>query len=297
MAALKGWSSYLTEALVEMGHEVTLFASGDSVTRAKLVAACPKSLWNDADCRETLPHHVRMMNMVFEDVSRFDVVHFHTDYLHFPYMASQDTSTDATSPHVLTTSSFADERSRVLKHGDTFAVFDHRGRIKPGALGEEGLFHEGTRFLSRFQMELEGRTLIVLGSTVRDENGHLAVALTNPDLVEAGKGRLPFGTLHISVRTFLWKSVCYQQIRVKNYGPQTLESRLSLHFDADYADIFEIRGMKRKARGTDLDPEVTEDRVILGYRGRDNVVRRTRIQFSPPPMKLGDSFACFKIIL
>ena len=78
--------SYLTEALVEMGHEVTLFASGDSVTHAKLVAACPRSLWNSADCRETLPHHVRLMNMVFEDVSRFDVVHFHTDYLHFPLL-------------------------------------------------------------------------------------------------------------------------------------------------------------------------------------------------------------------
>ena len=79
--------SYLTEALVEMGHEVTLFASGDSVTRAKLVAACPRSLWRDPDCRETLPHHVRMMNLVFEDVSRFDVVHFHTDYLHFPLLS------------------------------------------------------------------------------------------------------------------------------------------------------------------------------------------------------------------
>src|ERR1700730_7678152 len=78
--------SYLTETLVEMGHEVTLFASGDSVTQARLVAACPRSLWHSPDCRETLPHHVREMEMVFEDVSRFDVVHFHTDYLHFPLL-------------------------------------------------------------------------------------------------------------------------------------------------------------------------------------------------------------------
>ena len=76
--------SYLTEELVNMGHEVTLFASGDSHTRARLVAACPQSLWRDENCRETLPHHVRLMQLVFEDVSRFDVIHFHTDYLHFP---------------------------------------------------------------------------------------------------------------------------------------------------------------------------------------------------------------------
>src|ERR1700680_3279398 len=119
-------------------------------------------------------------------------------------MPSEDSCIDTGSLHVLTTSSFADERSRVLKHGDTFAVFDHHGRIKPGGLGEEGLYHEGTRFLSRFLMELEGQALIVLGSTVRPENGHLAVALTNPDLMEADKVRLPFGTLHFAVRTFLW---------------------------------------------------------------------------------------------
>lgn len=78
--------SYLTEELVSMGHEVTLFASGDSHTRAKLVAACPQALWRNPDCRETLPHHVRLMQLVFEDVSRFDVIHFHCDYLQFPLL-------------------------------------------------------------------------------------------------------------------------------------------------------------------------------------------------------------------
>ena len=78
--------SYLTEELVRLGHEVTLFASGDSKTKAKLVAACPQALWRDDDCHETLPHHVRLMEMVFQDVSRFDVIHFHCDYLHFPLL-------------------------------------------------------------------------------------------------------------------------------------------------------------------------------------------------------------------
>ncbi|HUM03266.1 MAG TPA: glycosyltransferase family 4 protein [Thermoanaerobaculia bacterium] len=78
--------SYLTEELVKLGHEVTLFASGDSVTRAHLVPACPRALWRDASCRETLPHHVRLMELVFHDPSRFDLVHFHSDYLHFPLL-------------------------------------------------------------------------------------------------------------------------------------------------------------------------------------------------------------------
>jgi glycosyltransferase involved in cell wall biosynthesis len=78
--------SYLTEELVRLGHEVTLFASGDSQTAAKLVPACPRALWRDPDCRETLPHHVRLMELVFSDVSRFDVIHFHCDYMHFPLL-------------------------------------------------------------------------------------------------------------------------------------------------------------------------------------------------------------------
>jgi glycosyltransferase involved in cell wall biosynthesis len=76
--------SYLTEELVQLGHDVTLFASGDSETSAHLVAACPRALWRDAEVRETLPHHVRLMELVFRQVAQFDIVHFHTDYLHFP---------------------------------------------------------------------------------------------------------------------------------------------------------------------------------------------------------------------
>jgi len=78
--------SYLTEELVRLGHEVTLFASGDSETKAKLVPACPRALWRDENCQETLPHHVRLMDLVFQDASRFDVIHFHCDYLHFPLL-------------------------------------------------------------------------------------------------------------------------------------------------------------------------------------------------------------------
>jgi glycosyltransferase involved in cell wall biosynthesis len=81
--------SWLTEELVRLGHEVTLFASGDSQTTARLVPACPQALWRDERCRETLPHHVRIMELVFADVSRFDLIHFHCDYLHFPLLRRQ----------------------------------------------------------------------------------------------------------------------------------------------------------------------------------------------------------------
>ncbi|MBN8906320.1 MAG: glycosyltransferase family 4 protein [Rhodospirillales bacterium] len=66
------------------GHEVTLFASGDSETAARLVPCCPKALWRDPGCREPLTHHVRQAELVAREAHRFDVAHFHTDYAHFP---------------------------------------------------------------------------------------------------------------------------------------------------------------------------------------------------------------------
>lgn len=77
--------SYLTEALVEAGHEVTLFASGDSQTSARLVPCCPKALrLNSYECQDQLAHHFVMLEEVLERAEQFDIIHFHVDYMHFP---------------------------------------------------------------------------------------------------------------------------------------------------------------------------------------------------------------------
>jgi glycosyltransferase involved in cell wall biosynthesis len=76
--------SYLTEELVRQGHEVTLFASGDSITKARLVPCTAKALRLDAACVDQLAHHFVMLERVFRDAAQFDIIHFHIDYLHFP---------------------------------------------------------------------------------------------------------------------------------------------------------------------------------------------------------------------
>lgn len=179
-----------------------------------------------------------------------------------------------------------DERPRVLKQGDTFAVLDHYGDIKPGGLGEEGLYHEGTRFLSLFLLEMEGCRPLFLGSAVRDENDQLAVALTNPDLLRDGQVWLPLGTVHLALKKFLWRGVYYQQLRVKNYSLEAVETTVFLHFEADFADIYEVRGAKRPARGEILKAVVSADGVTLGYRGLDGVVRRMVLRINPCPSSL-----------
>jgi glycosyltransferase involved in cell wall biosynthesis len=76
--------SDLTEELVRLGHEVTLFASGDSMTSARLVSPCPRSLRLDSSCKDQLAHHILMLEQVFRQSRNFDLIHFHVDYLHFP---------------------------------------------------------------------------------------------------------------------------------------------------------------------------------------------------------------------
>jgi glycosyltransferase involved in cell wall biosynthesis len=76
--------SYLTEELVRQGHEVTLFASGDSMTGARLVSPCERSLRLDPDCVNQLAHHILMLEQVYQHADDFDIIHFHIDYLHFP---------------------------------------------------------------------------------------------------------------------------------------------------------------------------------------------------------------------
>jgi glycogen debranching enzyme len=211
--------------------------------------------------------------------------------------APTETTTGNSHYSVVATRTVADERTRVLKHNDTFAVFNHFGDIETGGLGEEGLYHDGTRFLSQMTLELEGGQPFVLGSTVRDENDQLAVDLTNPDLIRNGHVEIPLGTLHISRRTFLWQAACYQQFSVRNHGPAPLAITMSLRFQADFTDIFEVRGMSRPARGQVLAPVVASDRITLSYRGLDQEVRRTTIQFETAPSIISASEARFDLEL
>ncbi len=90
--------SYLTEELVRQGHEVTLFASGDSVTKARLIPACRRSLRLDERCVDQMAHHLAMLEHVFARAADFDIVHFHVDYMHFP-LSRRDPITHVTTLH------------------------------------------------------------------------------------------------------------------------------------------------------------------------------------------------------
>jgi glycogen debranching enzyme len=188
-------------------------------------------------------------------------------------------------------------QARVLKHADTFGVFDQHGDIRPGGLGEEGLYHEGTRFLSTLTIELEGARPFYLDSGITPDNDLLTITLTNPDLVTGEGLRLPLATVHLGLKKFLWCGVLYQQVVITNHARDHAAMVLGWHFAADYADIFDVRGPRRSIRGRDLEPDVRSDRVTLGYEGRDGIRRSTRLHFDPPPSELSASVARYHLRL
>jgi len=198
--------------------------------------------------------------------------------------------------YILATSSPPDERRRVLKHNETFAMFDRFGDIQSVGL-EEGIYHGDTCFLSHQELLIEGIRPMFLNSTVKDDNGLFIIELMNPDLHPHGKNALPKGVLHIFRAKLLWNNACYEHVRIVNFGLDRVETRLEMQFGADYKDIFEVRGFGRTKRGHDLDPMVGDSELILGYHGLDGAVRKTHILFEPAPEHLGTSCAEFRIDL
>ena len=148
----------------------------------------------------------------------------------------------------------ATRQRRSLKHDDTFIVLDSHGDIGASAGGPDGLFNADTRYLARLEMVLDEVQPLLLGSNLRDDNSALTVDLTNSDVYRNGRLALQKDTLHIVRSIFLWRGTAYQRIALQNHGDRPASFDLTLLFDNDFADLFEVRGERRPRRGSRLQP-------------------------------------------
>ena len=171
--------------------------------------------------------------------------------------------------------------TRVLKHNDTFAVFDIRGDIVPGGGSPYGLYHAGTRFLSRLELGLGSRVPLLLSSTIAEDNSIFTADLTNPDVVRGKRVVLERGVLHVFRCRVLWDGRLVERIRVSNHGLHGFQMPVTIRAEADFADVFEVRGTHRERRGERLPDTLTTGVMLLSYRGLDDVERRTRLRTTP----------------
>jgi glycogen debranching enzyme len=185
--------------------------------------------------------------------------------------------------HIVASSSLTDDHIEVLKQGDTFGLFDRYGDIHSLRKGSQGLYHEGTRFLSRFELTINGERPLLLSSTVKEDNVLLNVDLTNPDMTDEGQVEVAREVLHLSRARFLWQGLCFERLRVHNYSLLPVPVRLSFLVDADFADLFEVRGKVRNRRGRRLEDVMSKDGISLGYEGLDRVDRWVTVHCAPAP--------------
>jgi glycogen debranching enzyme len=201
--------------------------------------------------------------------------------------------------YILAGSSLADPRSLVLKDDRGFGVFASTGDLDATATRSQGLYKDDMRYLSRFETRLQGRRPISLSSSVAADNTRLLADLTNPDILgPEGRILLHRGDAHLGRKKYMHNGCTFERVTLTNFSLHEQEYTLAFSFDADYADIFEVRGNKRAARGEKSEPMIRGDSVVvLGYAGLDGAERRTQIEFDPAPTVLGVSFARYTVRL
>ncbi|MGZ5096417.1 MAG: amylo-alpha-1,6-glucosidase, partial [Burkholderiales bacterium] len=183
-----------------------------------------------------------------------------------------------------------------LKHNDVFVVLDSHGDIGATNNKSDGLFDCDTRFLSHLQLLLYGSRPLLLGSNVKDDNLHLDVDLTNPDIYFNDQIILLKDVIHVAKTIYVHDGNLRARIALTNHGDAPVELNLSLDYDNDFADLFEVRGLRRERRGH-IEKQVVADTVLMTYGGIDGKIRETAISFEPRPTSLRPSVATYNLRL
>lgn len=184
--------------------------------------------------------------------------------------------------------------THVLKDGDSFLIANAFGDI---ANDSDGLFHDDTRLLSSYRLLIAGLLPELLSAAVTRDNVFFFAHLTNQPLPPLGGPAIRPGLIHIVRTRFLCQDRLYERIRCHNYGLHAMRAPLRLEFDADFRDMFEVRGCIRAARGTLLPIASDASGIRFGYRGLDDRVRTSAITFSRAPLRQGANFAEFGLEL
>ncbi|MFO1115575.1 MAG: amylo-alpha-1,6-glucosidase [Beijerinckiaceae bacterium] len=177
-----------------------------------------------------------------------------------------------------------------LKDGDTFAVADASGNI----VGDnDGLFRDDARVLSLYTMTLGGVAPSLLSAQMSQDNVLFVSNLTNRPLPPLGGRSLEHGVIHVERKRLLHGRRLYERICITNFARTGAIVPLEFSFAADFLDMFEVRGMARRARGKTAVPEIRDRSVQFSYLGLDGVERRSCISFSEQPISMSGRDASF----
>ena len=175
---------------------------------------------------------------------------------------------------------------RVLKHDDLFAVFDvcgnFHGELHPvgPSIGADGLFQDDTRVLSKFNLRIQGQTPELLSGDVGRDNVLFTAHLANPPIKDRNNNLIPKGEIYLLRRRLLWQRKLYETLLVQSFCRDSMNFDLTFEVDADFRDVFEIRGMTRARRGDVLHPSADGSSLSFVYRSLDGAMHSTTITLS-----------------
>ena len=198
---------------------------------------------------------------------------------------------------MLPATEFLDERTRVLKYGDAFAVLNTMGDASPHQGGAHGFYCNGTRFFSLFEMRICEEMPVLLGSTVTEDNAELSVDLTNQAVRAGERIVLPADAIHNLKRIFLFENSCFQKIGLFNHDVKPIRFSVTFRFDSDFADIFEVRGFLRGARGQKMPTHCSDDAIRMTYEGLDGITRDSTILFDVRPFQTSSAHFRYDFVL
>jgi glycogen debranching enzyme len=187
------------------------------------------------------------------------------------------------------------QRRLIVKEGELFVYSDEEGHIPAFEHSPLGLYFRDTRFLSRYEMTLGGKAPVLLSSTA-ERNYVCSIEFTNLETKGADGRRIPQTTIHVR-RTRLISDRVYEVLRIKNHYGEPVELTVELTFDADFADMFEVRGHRRRKHGTRLAPKFADDTLTLAYYGLDEVLRKTTVAFETPADSVDGTTVVFRLPL
>ena len=184
----------------------------------------------------------------------------------------------------------------ILKEDQVFAVTDLNGDAPAGNDLGLGLYREDTRYLSTSELRINGRVPILLNHSV--DRAYVATfQLVNPALANPDGSLIPRQSLSIRRTRFVHDGALHERLGIQNCHTKVAEFEVQYRLDADYLDIFAIRGYHPRAAGRLQPPEVTETGLKFGYEGADGLLRQTEVVFHPVPPILTAGVATLRLRL
>ncbi|HEV3041069.1 MAG TPA: glycogen debranching N-terminal domain-containing protein [Candidatus Angelobacter sp.] len=183
-----------------------------------------------------------------------------------------------------------------LIDGKTFLSTNPSGDIMPPGAPDVGFFHDDTRFLSRLELRINGHPTGLLSSST-EQTFLSQIELTTGRSTLRDTYEIPENTIHIRREQLLCSGIFYDYLTFENFNFHELELIIELEYEADYVDVFQVRGVARERMGQYYKPLSHRDSLIFYYRGLDDLVRETAIHFSPHPEQVEVATARWKMKL